>query len=387
MYELRIAARYIKARSKQTLFTIIAVALTVVIVSTSMGIMGGFQKELIKKTVEKNPHIIVYPREKEDYIYLYKNLASYISSLQQVAGVSPRFAGEAALEYKDESQAVNLIGINPVSEDKVIQISTQMVEGEFLSLAHTSNTVVIGDKLAKKLEVEVGDVAVLSYPDARKNVRIIGLIHTGTSSDETLAYTSLFTAQSFYGVNDVVNEIAIRVDDIYMADEVSREIASETGYKAISWIESLSDLLVFIESQYGIILLYYGLIFIISGFGIANVLIMIVSAKTKEIGMLLAMGATRRSIAEIFIIQSMVFGSIGIVIGSAVAYILELLLQSYPISTPEEIYFGLTTLPVEISLQNFLIAAVFAFLISVVAGVYPALQASKLDPVEAIRVV
>ncbi|MEM2933649.1 MAG: FtsX-like permease family protein, partial [Methanocellales archaeon] len=246
---------------------------------------------------------------------------------------------------------------------------------------------VIGDKLAKKLEVRVRDVALLSYPDAKRSVRIIGLIHTGTSIDETLVYTSLFMAQSFYGVNDVVNEIAIRVDDIYIADEVSREIERETEYRAASWIESLSDLLAFLESQYGMILLYYALIFIIAGFGIANVLIMIVSAKIKEIGMLMAMGATRRSIAEIFIIQSMVFACIGIAIGSIVAYVLELLLQSYPISTPEEIYFGLTFLPVEINLQNFLIAAVFAFLISAIVGVYPALQASKLDPVEALRVV
>lgn len=387
MYELRIAARHVKARGRQTSFTIIAVALTVILISTTVAMMSGIQKELIKKTVEKNPHVIIEPREKEDYIYLHKTLVSYVSSLSHVEGVSPRFREEAAIEYKDKAQGINLIGIDPESEDKVLGIAAQIVEGNILTLAHTSNTIVIGDKLASKLDLKAGDIASLSYPEKSRSVRVVGIFHTGTEKDETLVYTSLYTAQNFYGETDAVNEITVRVDDIYRAEEIASQIRKSNDYKVTSWIEASHDLLVLLETQSNYILIFYALVFVISGFGIVNLLIMIVSGKIREIGMLMAMGATKRSIALIFLIESVIFGTIGIAIGSIAAYIIEVLIQQYPISIPEEIYFGMTSIPIEINIDSFLISAVFALLMSIVAGVYPAWQASKLDPVEAIRVV
>ncbi len=387
MYELRIAARHVKARGRQTSFTIIAIALTVILISTTVALLSGVQKEFIKKTVEKNPHVVIEPKENEDYIYLYKTLVTYTVGLNHVEGVSPRFKGEAAIEYKDKSAGISFVGIDPESEDRVLGLSAQMVEGNLVTLAHSANIIIIGDKLARKLELKTGDTASLSYPEKSKSVRVIGIFHTGTAKDETLVYTSLYTAQNFYGASDVANEIVVKVDDIYRAEEIASQIRKSNDYKVTSWIEASSYLLELLNTQGKFIWIFYALVFVISGFGIANLLIMIVSGKIREIGMLMAMGATRRSIALIFLIQSVIFGAIGIAIGSIAAYIIELLIQWYPISIPEEIYFGMTSMPIEINIDSFLTAGVFALLMSIVAAVYPAWQASKLDPVEAIRVV
>ncbi len=131
--------------------------------------------------------------------------------------------------------------------------------------------------------------------------------------------------------------------------------------------------------------IFYLLIYGIAGFGIANTLITIVAQRTREIGILKAMGASQKSIMVIFIFQSLVLGAIGLVLGTVLGYITIIALQNYRIEVPQEMYFGLQTLPLEVEALNFVYAAFFAFIVNILSGIYPARKASKLDPVKAIE--
>ncbi len=159
----------------------------------------------------------------------------------------------------------------------------------------------------------------------------------------------------------------------------------ETGYDATSWIEQNAEILNLMETSEGMVYFFYVIIFAISGFGIANVLIMIVMEKVGEIGMLMAMGTSRRSIMLIFLLEAGILGLAGVIIGSVLGYVASLMIASYTIPVPPEMYFGMDHLPIVINAENFVTAGVFAMVINIIAGVFPARRASKMNPVEAIQ--
>ncbi len=130
---------------------------------------------------------------------------------------------------------------------------------------------------------------------------------------------------------------------------------------------------------------FYALIYGIAGFGIANTLITIVAQRTREIGILKAMGASQKSIMAVFLFQSIILGAIGLLLGTILGYIATVALQNYRIEVPQEMYFGLQTLPLEVQPLNFVYAAFFAFIINIISGIYPARKAAQLDPVKAIE--
>jgi ABC-type lipoprotein release transport system permease subunit len=214
---------------------------------------------------------------------------------------------------------------------------------------------------------------------------VVGLVHTGTAADETIAYARLDSVQDFFNEPGVVSTIGVRVADPYQANVIASSIERETGLNAVSWSEANAEILGLLETQMVFVNIFYLLIYGIAGFGIANTLITIVAQRTREIGILKAMGASQKSIMVIFIFQSLVLGAIGLVLGTVLGYITIVALQNYKIEVPQEMYFGLQTLPLEVEALNFVYAAFFAFIVNILSGIYPARKASKLDPVKAIE--
>jgi lipoprotein-releasing system permease protein len=387
MYELKIALRQVFSRKRQTFFAILAVALAVAVITVMMAMLSGFQGELIKSSIENNPHIVVTPLdEKEGFIHLYRYNSALISKKEGVLAVSPKYLGQTALKYRDNAEGISLQGIEPEAEDKVMRISKDIVEGSFLSLVHTRHGIVLGDKLAENLGVQLGDRVDAVFPGSKTtSFKVIGLIHTGTSADEVTAYARLDSVQEFFNEPGVVSTIGVRVADPYKADSIASSIEKETGLNAVSWIETNAEILNLLNTQKVFINVFYILIYGIAGFGIANTLITIVAQRTQEIGILKAMGASQKSIMTVFIFQSIILGTIGLFWGTILGYIVTIALQSYKISVPQEMYFGLQTLPLEVNPLNFAYAAFFALIINIISGIYPARKAAKLDPVKAIE--
>ncbi len=385
MFELDVAARHIRSRHRQTIFSIIAVSLAVGIIIIAMSMMSGYTTIWIDSIVENQAHITVHPKENEDYIHLYHGLENHIYNQEGVEAVSSYFQGEAALQHKHNAEGVLLYGINPKDEKRVVNREKDMLVGEFASLENPGSRIILGFKLAKNLDVEMGDIVTAQIPGARPtDFTITGIFQTGTPVDEIIAFTNLERLQDFYGSGDVITGMGIKMSDAYAAEELANGIDRETGYDAVSWIEQNSEILSLLETSEGMVYFFYIVIFTISGFGIANVLIMIVMEKVGEIGMLMAMGTSRRSIMLIFLLEAGILGMAGVVIGCVLGYVASLAIASITIPVPPEMYFGMDHLPIVIEFENFITAGIFAMVINIIAGVFPARRASKMNPVEAI---
>lgn len=386
MFELDVAMRHVRSRRRQTFFSIFAVALSVGIIIISMSLFSGYMSILIDATVENQPHITVLPKENEDFIHLYRGLEKFIYEQEGVVAASSYFQGEAALQYRHNVEGAALYGINPEDENKVVNKADDMVEGNFSSLLNPGSNMILGFKLARKLNVNMGDTVTAQVPGSPPtDFTVTGIFQTGTPADESVVYAGLERVQDFYGAGDVVTGIGVRVSDVYSAEELSGLIEKETNYETTSWVDQNADILNLLAQSEGMVYFFYIIIFAISGFGIANILIMIVMEKVGEIGMLMAMGTTRRSIMVIFLMEAGILGLAGVIIGTVIGYISVLIIASYTIPIPPEMYFGMDHLPVLIVPENFVIAGIFALVINTLAGLFPARRASKMDPVEAIH--
>lgn len=384
-YELFISLRQIRARKFQTILSVGAIALAVMVLTVSQALMVGFTGELYNTTVNKLPHVSVSPQEGEDYIYLYRTLIDEIDKIEEVSAVSPFLTGEASFGFKTNSLNAELKGVAPSQENNIIDIEADMVEGEFRELEYSRNTVVIGSKLADKLEVKLGDSVDVSFPNANPlSLRVVGIFHTGSPLDESLTYTSLDTAQKFYNVPDVINGLSIRLENFNRDREVAAEI-KKTGYKAKGWTETNPEILrtIAIESTSNNVVL--GLIVVIASFGVVSTLNLTVISAISQIGMLRAMGATVSSIRTIFILQSGILGLLGALVGTLTGVVIALAIGQYEMpAASSELYGGITTIPIIIRIGDILFTIVAVFLLNLIAGIYPAQQAAKLDPVKAI---
>lgn len=384
-YELFISLRQIRARKFQTILSVGAIALAVMVLTVSQALMVGFTGELYNTTVNKLPHVSVSPQEGEDHIYLYRTLIDEIGKIKGVSAVSPFLTGKASFMFKTNSLNAELKGVLPSQENNISAIEADMVEGDFRELEYSRNTIVIGSKLADKLEVNLGDFVDVSFPNANSlSLRVVGIFHTGSPLDESLTYTSLDTAQEFYNVPDVINGLSVRLEDFNRDREIADEI-EKTGYKARGWTETNPEILrtIAIESTSNNVVL--GLIVVIASFGVVSTLNLSVIGATSQIGMLRAIGATISSIRTIFILQSGILGLLGALIGTLTGVAISLVIGQYEMpAASSELYGGLTTIPIIVRIGDILVIIIAVFLLNLIAGIYPAQQAAKLDPVKAI---
>ncbi|MBE0523943.1 MAG: ABC transporter permease [Methanosarcinales archaeon] len=384
VYELYIAIRHLTSRRRQTIFSVLAVGLAVMILMLSQAMMVGFTDELYAKTVDRMAHVTVEPQEGEDYIHLYHKLIEDINEVDGVVGVSPVLAGPATFEYKDKNKNVIMQGIQVEAHDSVLHIKDDIVEGSFRDLEVTPNSVVVGDALAEKLDVEIGDTIDASFPEANPvNLKVVGIYNSGTPQDESLAITSISTAQDFFDESNVVNSILVRGDDRERAQAISETIDA-FGYPAASWKETNPEIIQTIKLEGTSNAIILGLIIVIASFGIISTLFMVVMEKTKEIGMLMAMGVPRKSIMMIFVMESGILGLLGAVMGVIFGAVIAIQLGSITYDIGEETYAGVNTFPFVVRIQDAAIIVLFTFLLNLIAGIYPASRASKLKPVEAI---
>jgi lipoprotein-releasing system permease protein len=365
------------------LFNVLAVALAIGIIVVIMGINEGYRSDLISNLVDTNPHLTISPKDNEDHITLYRTISAIVQRYPQVEAVSPRLLGKAGAKHKDKVRGVSFIGADPQKEDPLMKVQKDMIWGNYSGLIFKKRAVILGIKLAEDLEIRPGEPLTLVRQNKSLNLEVIGLIKTGTGSDQTLIYLPLDTAQELLGVNDVVSQVGVGLSDIYAAPAIASDLNSHFSYKSESWQEQNKDVLNVIDTQKFILYIFYALIFLISGFGVANNMIMTVGRRTKEIGILMAMGATRLSIIKIFLIESLILGPPAALLGCLLAYAASKLIEAYAIEVPSEVY-QVSRLTVLLTLQSFVLAVGFALAVNFVFGFIPAYKASRLDPVEAI---
>jgi lipoprotein-releasing system permease protein len=379
-YELFIALRHIRSRKRQTILSIAAIGIAVMILMVSQAFMVGFTQQIYDTTVANLPHVVISPQEGDDYIHLYGNIVREINSMEGVVASSPYLAGEASFRYRDRTANAALKGVSPSEEDAVAHVSNDVVEGSFEELA-SGRAVVMGDDLARELELRVGDTAEMSFPNANTlSLRVVGIYDTGTPADESLAYTSLGTAQDFYDTADVINGISLRLADFNRDREIA-SLIQEEGYRAEGWTRNNPEILQTLAIERSSNQITLGFILLIASFGVVSTLNMVVMSKLKEIGILMAMGVNRSGIRLIFLIESGILGLAGAVLGTLAGTVIALSVGSYPL--PEEVY-GIASIPVVVLPSDVILIIAVVFVLNLIAGIYPAQRAARMDPVAAL---
>lgn len=378
-FETGVAARHIISNRRGTAFTLISVGVAVGVIIMSFGLTEGVRTEIVAGTIEKNPHILIEPKEGEEYIHLYRTAAARISDHPGVVAVSPRLVGQGAARYRDNVEGVEFIGVDPGAEEPLLNVQASILVGEFSDLRYGRSSAFLGVKLAEALDISPGESFDLVLKDRTVRLKVAGLVEKGTVKDSTLVYLPLRTAQDLVGEGDVVSEIGVRLSNFEDAPGAAEDLSLVLNLETSSWEEYSREIARFVATQSRINIIFYSMILAISAFVIANTTIMIVSRRTREIGIMMAMGADRRSILRIFLLENLLLALPGGVLGSAVGLGAGRLIAAFGPAG-----FGDVPLTFTLSPELVVYSILFALCLNFLAGLYPAFRASKLDPVEAI---
>jgi len=384
MFELDIARRHVVSNRRGTAFTLISVAIAVGIIIMSLGLTEGVRTQIVQDTIEKNPHLIIEPKNDENYITLYKTLSNSLRAYPGTIAVSPRLVGQGAILFMNKVQGVQFFGVDPREEDPLMEVQKSMISGNFSDLRFNKNGAILGAELAQDLNIRQGGDFNLFLKNQSVDLKVIGLLQKGTVADSTLVYVSLETAQLLVGEGDVVSEIGVKLYDFNLAPAVASDLNGKTRYRTISWQDFNKQIAQFVSNQTVTNTLFYIFILLISAFVIANTTIMMVSRRKKEIGILMAMGASRRSILKIFLLENMLIGVPAGVLGCLLGLGLAKLITLLPMNVTGS--GGGTSSTIIVSRpEYFAYAMIFALALNFISGIYPAYTAAILDPVKAIE--
>ncbi|MEK7783135.1 MAG: lipoprotein-releasing ABC transporter permease subunit [Candidatus Binatota bacterium] len=412
-YELFIGLRYLRARRRETfislitIISILGVLIGVMTLNVVMAVMTGFEETLRDRLLGINAHVAVV--KSGDSMTEYRKLIDEVMKERGVLAAAPSVYGQVMVSSGGRVSGVVVRGIDPDRVSRVIDIQQYIKEGSLTALKtpHLLRVegrsvslpgVILGKRLAGQLRVMVGDPLQMISPLATPTVLgmvpkvrrfiVAGLFDSGMHEyDATLVYMNLTDAQQFFEMGDTVSSIEIRVQDVYRAQEVAGRIQQKLGlpYWAEDWSRLWPNLFSALKLEKTVYFLVLLLMVLIGAFNIISTLIMVVMEKRKDIAILLSMGATRRSIRRIFLIKGCVIGTVGTLLGVLFGYGICLLIERYQfIELPKDVFL-ISTVPVRIYLSNFVIVALTSFFICLLASIYPARHAAKLDPVEIIR--
>jgi len=257
--------------------------------------------------------------------------------------------------------------------------------------------IVLGKELAEKLGVRTGQLVDLITPSGMssssrlptiRRLEVRDTVDTGMYEyDSTFGYVLLDTAQKILGMGEAVTGIEIQVDDVYKANAAAERIDAASGfpYWTVDWMQRNRNIFTSLKIQKAVMFVIFSLIILVAGFSITSALIMSVIEKTRDISILKAMGASNRSIRKIFMLKGMAIGALGTGLGIVLGFVLCEALSRYQfVELPKDVYF-FSTLPVRIETLDVLSIACAAFLICLLATLYPAIRASRLNPVDGIR--
>lgn len=412
-YEWLIGLRYLKARRQETfislitVISILGVMIGVMTLNIVMAVMTGFEETLRDRLLGINAHIALV--KSGDQLRDYEKLVEQVRRENGVVAASPSIYGQVMLTAGPRVAGVVVRGVDPDRVNAVIDIQKYMTSGSLQNLKQPQTLrvddrtvslpgLILGSRLANQLGVFPGSpVQVVSplgsptaigvIPKVRRFI-VVGIFKTDMSEiDSTLVFMNLSDAQKFFEMEDAATNIEVRVKDVYQARQIADDIQRQLGfpYFAEDWSRLWPNLFSALRLEKTVYFLVLLLMVLVGAFNIVSTLIMVVMEKRKDIAILQSMGATRESIRKIFLFKGCVIGVVGTTLGVLLGLTVCLLIEKYRfIELPKDVFL-ISTVPVRIYLSNYLLVAFASLLVCLLASIYPARQAAKLDPVEIIR--
>jgi lipoprotein-releasing system permease protein len=407
-FEYFIGSRYLRAKHKETfisLITLLSVAgvtVGVMALIVVIAVMSGFESDLKQRILGVESHIVLMRHGGS--LSGYQSITKHIKEIDGVEAATPFIYSQIMLRSSTGVAGAVLRGIDPESAGDVIKILKNSILQHLEKMNHQKTSkalapgIILGKELAGNLGVVKGDTVYListrgmmspiGYLPSMKRFEVAGLFESGMYEyDGSLAYIDLKDAQKMLHMKDSVTGIEVRVKDIYDAGNIAKRIVSKFGFPfwARDWMQMNHNLFSALKLEKTVMFIILALIILVAAFNIASTLIMMVMGKTKDIAILKAMGAMDSSIRKIFIFKGMIIGLVGTTLGVCLGFTLCKLLEKYKfIHLPGDVYY-ISTLPVRLEALDVITIASAAMIICFFATLYPAIQASKLNPIEAIR--
>jgi lipoprotein-releasing system permease protein len=369
--------------------------------------MSGFEKTLKEKILGTQPHLVLLKANQEGMDH-YEEVLKEAEKVKGVVSAAPFIFNQVMLSSESNVSGVVIKGIDPDRVGKVTELAHNMKAGRLQDLKGESDSpgIILGVELAKHLGVSLNDAIQVVSPlgtmtpmgmmPKMKRFRVVGIFYSGMYEyDNTMAYLSLESAQTFFGMGDRVTGIEIKTNDIYKVKEIGKEIRQKLGFPfwTKDWMEMNRNLFSALKLEKIAMFIILVLIVLVAAFNIISTLIMVVMEKHKDIAILKSMGAPSRGILKIFVIEGGVIGvvgtALGTILGLGAAFNLEKItglvenLFGFKILRPDVYY--IDKLPSYVDPFTVGLIVVTSILITLFATLYPAWRASKLDPAEALR--
>jgi lipoprotein-releasing system permease protein len=401
-FEWTVALRFLREGGLQTLLIIAGTTAGVSVIVFISGFLGDLQRDLIRRTLGVQPHVIVRPAEelarplrsgaastvleqvqaraqRLRSVDQWQALQVELEALPGIRAVSPVAAGPGLVTRGDVNKSITLTGIVPERYVAVTHLDEKIVAGE---LRLNPGDVVIGTDLAKDLGVTVGDKVRLSTPTSPGDAyQVRGIYDLGQRNlNRAYAYVALPTAQALLNLPGGVSSVELAIEDLFEAEALAARLQARMPHEVESWMKANSQLRTALNNQTVMTLLVRFFLALVVAIGLASVLIVSVVQKTKEIGILRAMGAARDRILRVFLMQGALIGTSGAVLGSGCGYLLTLLMSN--VLRADD---GTPLFTAHFNPTLYLYTVLGAIVLGLVAAVMPARRAANLDPAQALR--
>jgi len=424
-YELFVSIRHLSAKKSQkfislnTWISIAGVGLGVMALIVVIAVMSGFSKDLRDKILGTNSHVVVSNMNRA-MVENYDGILKKVRSVEGVTAAAPFIMNPVMLINGDRVSGIVVRGIDPEKEETVSDLGKNMVLGTVSDLKIKSSFsgeikgrgkrnragIILGKELSRRLGVGVGDIVSMVSPVSRvtpvgliprmKLFKVVGVFESGMYEyDANLSFILLKSAQKFFSMKNGVSGVEVRVADIEQAGNIASVIQKELGFPYLvrDWMRMNRNLFSALKLEKIVMFIILILIIFVAAFNIVSTLFMLVMEKAKEIAILKSMGASCSSIMKIYSYQGLVIGLVGTFLGCATGFIivpnLNEIVSSIEsifgiVAFPSDVYY-LDRLPSKIQYMDSFLIIIFSIVICLVASLYPAWRASKLDLVDGLR--
>ncbi|MGO8755562.1 MAG: lipoprotein-releasing ABC transporter permease subunit [Gallionellaceae bacterium] len=409
-YELLIGLRYTRAKRRNhfisfiSLISMLGIALGVAALIIVLSVMNGFQKEIRARILGVTPHIQI--STENGVMPDWQAILNLVSHYPKVSAAAPFVNGQGMLSMNDNVQGVMVRGILPDAENRLIGLSDKMKAGSLQALRPDEFGIVLGSDLARALGAHLNDKVLLITPQGQitpagmmprlKQFRVVGIFEIGMAPyDNALALIHLNDAQKLFRMGTAVSGISAQLNNLDLAPQVAsefEEVLPKNVY-ATDWTRQNANYFSVVAMEKKMMFIILSLIVLVAAFNIVSTLVMVVTDKQADIAILRTLGASPGSIMKIFMVQGVLIGLIGMLLGVTAGMLISLNISTvvpfiehlFGVHFLSKEFYYINELPSDPQHSDVLMVASFSFLISLLATLYPSWRASKTQPAEALR--